>query len=93
MYPSRAQLPRRLWQAVASPPGRPDIAAVIDVGRDVMPDVNLLQEGVERRVVGLEIIRRLDAGLAVVKLEVRPEPPLAPFRTVLGDGVDRHTGP
>ena len=56
-----------------------------------MPRVHAIQNRVQRRVAGLELVRRLHTRTrgAIVELDVRPEPPLRALGPILRDGVDR----
>src|SRR6185436_4369800 len=68
---------------------RPQVLAVVNVGRNVVPGIDLFEEREERRIVRLQIVGTLNADSAVIELEVRPEPPLRSFGPILRDRVDR----
>ena len=66
-----------------------DVFPVVYVCGDMVAGIYLVEEGVESGVVALQVVGSLETGCSVIELEVRPEPPLCPFRPVFGDGIDR----
>src|SRR5262245_59623894 len=63
-----------------------DVPAVVDVGGNVVADVDAAEQLEQLGIVGLQILRRLEPRGAVLPLVVGPEPPLRAFGPVLVGG-------